>query len=336
LSGGIGTPGISPIKAGATGSAGKSYNSNLTEQEQKVATQLTNEQLREFRSFADRATRDQSFVRVIGRDARDGQDLASRLSTATSRVESAQAIYSERQAVANRLSTSYESGEVLSIDLAQLPANSHFMQHYQRLAAEYGSESLALQAAMASELATRALPPTRISSQNGALPASFSEIRSAHQADAQDPAFASLRVKSAGNASDRAAGPVISTAPLNAPDVPGALGGLRSDITSRAAAAASTPADADSFDQRNHITRNPDGTVGTKRSQMSGNARQLREDFANMTENARALIAEGSTQALTAAEEARARNAQSQRARDKDSTSEVPTMLPSGGRRTKR
>ena len=318
------------------GSAGKSYNSNLTEQEQKVATQLTNDQLREFRSFADRATRDLSFVRAIGSDTRDGQDLSSRLSTATSRVESAQSIYSERQAVANRLSTSYESGEVLSIDLAQLPANSNFMQHYQRLAAEYGSESLALQAAMTSELATRALPPTRNPSLNGALPASFSDVRSAHQADAQDPVFARSRATSADQANDRAAAPRISTGPLQAPDVPAALGGVRSDVASRAAAAAGTPTAADTFDQRNAITRNPDGTVGTKRSQVLGNARQLRENFTNMTENARDLIADGSSQALTAAEEARARNAQSQRARDIDSTSEVPTMLPSGGKRTRK
>jgi conjugal transfer mating pair stabilization protein TraG len=336
LSGGVGTPGISPIKGSAMGSAGKAYRSDLSQQEQLVAQQLTNDQLREFRSFADRATRDQSFVRALGGDTRDGQDLSSRLSTAASRVESAQSTYSERQAVATRLSTSYESGEVLSIDLAQLPANSNFMQHYQRLAAEYGSESLALQAAMASELATRALPPTRNPSLNGALPASFSDVRSAHQADAQDPVFAGSRVTSADQANDRAAAPRISMSPLQAPDVPAALGGVRSDVTSQAAAAASTLTAADTFDQRNEITRNPDGTVGTKRSQMLGNARQLREDVANMKDNARDLIADGSSQALIAAEEARARNAQSQRARDTDSTSEVPQMLPGGGKRTKK
>jgi len=336
LSGGVGMPGISPVKADASGSTSKTYRSDLSQQEQLVADQLTNDQLREFRSFADRATRDQSFVRALGSESRDGQDLASRLSTATSRAESAQSIYSERQAVANRLSTSYESGEVLSIDLAQLPANSNFMQHYQRLAAEYGSESLALQAAMTSELATRALPPTRNSSGSGALPATFSDVRSAHQVDAQHPVFAGSRVTSADQANDRAAAPRINTGPLQAPDVPAALGGVRSDVTSRAAAAAGPPTAADTFDQRNEITRNLDGTVGTKRSQVVGNARQLREDVANMRDNARDLIADGSSQALTAAEEARARNAQSQRARDIDSTSEVPAMLPSGGKRTRK
>ena len=111
-------------------------------------------------SLTERA-REQSYVSALGKEDRDGQELASRLSSATTRVESAQSVYAERQAVANRLSTAYESGEALSIDLAQLPANSDFMQRYQRLAAEYGPNSLALQAAMASELATRALPPTK-------------------------------------------------------------------------------------------------------------------------------------------------------------------------------
>ena len=69
---------------------------------------------------------------------------------------------------------------------------------------------------------------------------------------------------------------------------------------------------------------------------MLGNARQLREDFTNMTDNASDLIIGGSSRALTAAEEARARNAQAQRARDIDSTSEVPTMLPSGGKRIRK
>jgi conjugal transfer mating pair stabilization protein TraG len=336
LSGGVGLPGISPLKADASGSASKTYRSDLSQQEQLVADQLTNEQLREFRSFADRATRDQSSVRALGNDSRDGQDLASRLTTATTRSQSAQSAYSERQAVANRLSTAYESGELLSIDLAQLPANSNFMQHYQRLAAEYGSESLALQAAMASELATRALPPTKNPSLSGALPASFVDLKYAYQADAQDPVFATSRVTSADQANDRAAAPRINTGPLLAPDVPAALSGVRPDVTSLTASAANTPSAKDTFDQHNEITRNPDGTVGTKRSQVLGNASQLREDVTNMSDSARDLITAGSNQALTAAQAARARNAKSQRSLDIDATSEVPSMLPISGNRTKK
>lgn len=333
LSGGVGLPGVSPLKADASGSAGKAYRSDLSNQEQKVAGQLTNDQLREFRSFANRATRDQSFTRALVADSRDGQELASRLSSATSRVESAQSVYSERQAVAERLSSAYERGETLSIDLAQLPANSDFMQRYQRLASQYGSDSLALQAAMASELATRALPPTRDRSSASALPASFGDVKSSRQLDLQDPLFLRSRVTAADQANDRSAAPRIGTRSLQAPEVPADLGGVRADVASRTTAAASAPSAAATFDERNEITHNPDGTVGTKRSQVLGNAKQLRDDVSNMADNARDLISGAPDRAAVANEQARARNALSQRARDIEATPDVPTMLPKDGRR---
>jgi conjugal transfer mating pair stabilization protein TraG len=336
LSGGVGTPGISPIKGSAMGSAGKSYSSSLSEAEQKVANELTTDQLREFRSFRDSATRDQSFVRSLGADSRDGQELASRLSSATSRVESAQSTYAERQAVAERLSTAYERGETLSIDLAQLPANSDFMRRYQRLASEYGSDSLALQAAMTSELATRALPPTRDSSSASALPASFSDINASRQVDLADPLFSRSRVGAADKSNDRSAAPGIGTRTLAAPDVPEAVRGLRNDVSSRTAAAGTAPSAAATFDARNEITRNPDGTVSTRRSQVLGNARQLRDDVSNLADSAGELVAGAPDRAAAAAAQARARNAESQRARDIEATPEVPTMLPMDGKRKKK
>jgi hypothetical protein len=72
--------------------------------------------------------------------------------------------------------------------LAQLPANSDFIQRYQRLASEYGSDSLALQAAMASELASRALPPTRTAS-GSALPTTFDDVRSIASTNKDDAIF---------------------------------------------------------------------------------------------------------------------------------------------------
>lgn len=333
LSGGLGTSGFGPIRANATGSADKSYSSNLTEQEQKVASEFTNDQLRQFRSFADRVTRDQSFARALGAESRDGHELASRLTTATTRVQSAQSIYAERQAVANRLSTAHETGEALSIDLAQLPANSDFMRQYQRLAAEYGSDSLALQAAMASELATRALPPTKNQSSSAALPATFADVESTRQADLRDPIFDRSRVEAADRSNDHAAAPV-SGAPLpTEPALPSALSGVRSEVTARAAQAGQRSPAAESFDRRNEITRNADGTIGTRRSQGISNLRQLREDVVNMAEQARELLRDGASHANSSAEAAKERIAQSRRTREVAATPEVPTMLPKGGRR---
>ena len=336
LSGGAGLPGISPVRVNTSGSIGKNYSNGLTEAEQKVAKELTSDQLRQFRAFADRASRDQSFTSALGSDRRDSQDLASRLSTSTSRVQSAQTSYSERQAVAQRLNTAYESGEVLSMDLAQLPANSDFMKRYQRLAAEYGSESLAIQAAMASELATRALPPTRSASPAAALPASFDDVRAIRDRAHQDPGFAPDRVIAADQTNDLAAGPEIGLERLQAPTASPVLSGLRADLLSRAATAARSPSAAETFDARNDISRNPDGTVTTKRSQLVNNAKQLRDDAANLAEDARDLISGGPNDALRNAKAARVRQDESPRVQGMRATPEVPTMLPGAGRRKKR
>ena len=115
--------------------------------------------------------------------------------------------------------------------------------------------------------------------------------------------------------------------------MPTGLTGVRGDISDRAAAATHSGSAVDTFDKRNEINRNPDGTISTRRSQVLGNARQLREDVANMAENASDLVAGGSEQALSAAAAARARNSESQRSRDIAATPDVPTMLPKGGRR---
>lgn len=332
LSGGVGTPGISPVKASATGGVSKSYSGTLTEAEQKVANELSSEQLREFKSFAERATRDQSFVRSLGSDEREGSDLASRMSTAVTRAESTQSTYAERSSLAERLSKSYETGEVLSIDLAQLPANSDFINRYQRLAADYGSDSLALQAAMASELASRALPPTRTVS-GAALPTSFGDIRSVNQQTNTDPVFSKDRVISADSSNDRAAAGRISTRGLTPPETPPALGAVRTDVPGQVTSALSQPTQASTFDERNQIVRNPDGTVTTRKSQLVGNVRQIREDAAALAENAKEVLSDGSDAALKRAEEGRARLQSSERSQAIRATPEVPTMTPRGGRR---
>ena len=308
----------------------------MTEAEQKVAKQLTNDQLREFKAFADRASHDQSFVRALGSESRDAQDLSSRLSTATSRIQSTQSSYAERQAVAERLSTAYESGETLSIDLAQLPANSEFMQRYQRLAAEYGSESLALQAAMASELATRALPPTRNAAPGAALPATFGDVREGRDETIQDPVFSPDRIATADQVNDRAAAPKVSLNGLQPVLASPELDGVRAEVSSRAAAAASSPTAAETFDARNEISRNPDGTVSTRRSQLAVNARQLRDDAANLAANAEEVITGARENARRKAEASRARQAESPRTQGISATPDVPTMRPRDGSRKNR
>lgn len=328
LSAGGGLPFVS-----GTASGGKAYRGDLTQQEQIVASKLNTDQLRQFKSFADRATRDQAFIRSLGAESRDGQELASRLSQATSRVESTQAALSERTATAERLSAARSNNEVLSVDLAQLPANSAFLHKWQQLSREYGSDSQALQAALASELAQRSLRPT-VSQSGGALPITFGEVRAAHASDLQNPLLDSSNVRDADAANDRAASPRLGAVRPGAPGGLPGQSGVRDELNARSADGARQPALQQDFDKRNEIVRNPDGTVSTRKSLVVGNAKQLRDDVSAMADNAVDAMTSGAQRAEQAAGAARESQAGSQRNRDIQATPEVPPMLPKSGRRT--
>jgi nitrogen fixation/metabolism regulation signal transduction histidine kinase len=87
------------------------------------------------------------------------------------------------------------------------------------------------------------------------------------------------------------------------------------------------------FDARNQITRNADGTVGTQKSQLLSNTRQIRDDVTNVVENAKEVweaAAAESEQERKAREE---RIANSELMRSREATKEVPTMLPPSGRK---
>ncbi|MEO8248234.1 MAG: conjugal transfer protein TraG N-terminal domain-containing protein [Burkholderiales bacterium] len=283
---GAGIGGSIGIKAGADAKAGKNFSSNLTDGDQKIASQLTTEQRGQFKRFADRTSHDSAFLQAVSSEGRDGQELASRLSATTARTESAQASFTDRQAVAQRLATSYESGESISIDLSQLPANSPFVRRYYDLAAQYGSGSQALQIAMASELASHALPPTHRFSTGSALPSTFDEVNAAHNfSRISDPALAPGVVDGAGTANARS---VRAGAPTAVGIAEGRLvsahspSAIRREISSSGAQLRDQAARAgDDFEARNEIVRSTDGTVTSKKSQMMQNARQLRDDFGN-------------------------------------------------------
>jgi len=334
LSAGLGTPGMSPVKASINGSGGKSYSSSLTEAEQKVQTALGAEGLREFKSFGERATRDTSFLRAISSETREGSELASRLSNSTSRLESAQAAYAKRQAVAERLSTARGAGQEISVDLAQLPVNSDFMRRYNQLASEYGPNSQALRVAMASELASYALSPNRHFSDGTAMPSSFTDLEAVHRKNASNDALLPAHVDDADRVNDRAVGPRGRATPGQVATPPD-LQSVRSELNDKQALAADAANKIDSFDTRNEITRNADGTVSTKRSQVKANVRQLRDDVTNMGENAKEFWNDSKERAAEDAKAREARIADSERVKAIESTPEVPTMGPNSGKRRK-
>lgn len=332
LSAGLGTPGLSPVKAGATASAGKNYSSTLSEAEQKVQTALGAEGLREFKSFGDRATRDTTFLRAISSETRDGSELASRLSSSTSRVESAQSAYAKRQAVAERLSTARGAGQEIAVDLAQLPINSDFMRRYNQLASEYGPNSQALRVAMASELASYALSPNRHFSDGTAMPSSFAEVEAVHQRDASNDAFLRSKVDDADRANDRSIGRNAHSSPLPVPTPPD-LQGVRRAVNDKQGLSTDAAEKIEGFDARNEVTRSADGTVSTKRSQAKANVRRLRDDMVNMEQNAEELWSKSKEEAEAEAAAREARIASSPRVKAIEATPEVPTMGPNSGKR---
>jgi conjugal transfer mating pair stabilization protein TraG len=333
LSAGLGTPGMSPVKAGVNASGGKTYSSSMSEAEQKVQTALGAEGLREFKSFGDRATRDTSFLRAISSEAREGSDLASRLSTSTSRVESAQAAYAKRQAVAERLATARGAGQEISVDLAQLPINSDFMRKYNQLASEYGPNSQALRVAMASELASYSLSPNRHFSDGTAMPSSFADLETVHQKNASNDAFLPSRVDESDRANDRVVGPRGRATPQTVTPPP-ELQGVRTDVNGNPLAKDAATS-FDTYDTRNEVTRHDDGTVSTNRSQVKKNVQQLHGDMVAMQQNAEELWNKSKEEGEAEAAARQARIASSERVKSIEATPEVPSMGPNSGKRRK-
>ena len=115
---------------------------------------MNSEQLAEFKQFGDRASQDRSFMNVIASDAREAHDLSARLSSTAARSERADASFAERSAFAERVSTAYERGETIAIDIAQDP---HNLAMFTRYAEQYGGNSASARVLMEAELARQSL-----------------------------------------------------------------------------------------------------------------------------------------------------------------------------------
>jgi len=187
--GASGSLGLSTSAASAKiqGSAGKNYQSGILSDEQKVLNTMSTEQLAAFKQFGDRVSRDSSVMNVIASDRKEGRDMSSRLATATSQAERAEAVFAQRQGLAERMSAAHERGETLSIDIAQDP---HNLDMFMRYAEQYGGTSAAAHTMMGSELARQGLRPTRVFSDGTALPTSFGSIREAYEQERAEAKFA--------------------------------------------------------------------------------------------------------------------------------------------------
>lgn len=287
--GAAGHVGINTPVAGAElqARAGKNYSSGLSAAQQKVLSSLTQEQIAEFKQFGDRVSRDSSIVSSFASDSREAQEMSSRLATATSRTERADATFAERTAFAERLSSARDKGESISVDIAQDP---HNLEMFLRYAEQYGGDSASALSMFDAELARQGLRPNRVFSDGTALPSSFGDVRSLHDHQATDPALspdlaASHRQHRAKmsqfNHSASGAHPDTNPSPL------------RNDIQTQGNAIRNEAGSANSsFDRKAEIVDTGDGTLVTRKSLLKQSGKQVVDDGETSVDNAKEAVKE--------------------------------------------
>lgn len=280
---GLSTPVAS---ARAQASAGKSYQSGVVSDEQKVLDAMTSEQVAEFKQFGDRISHDSSLVTLIASDSREGRELSSRLATSKSRTERAEAAFSQRHAMAERLSAAKERGESISIDIAQDP---HNLAMFMRYAEQYGGDSAAAHALMDAELARQGLRPTRSFADGTALPASFGDMHERYERSRLDPMLdatidSAHRRNDVGVSMQRSPAPRIAAEPPSTSTIRTDIQDVRTRLHSQTGSAAGT------FDAKAEIAKTPDGTLKSKRSLVKQTGKQVAGDAAVSLEAAKDAV----------------------------------------------
>ncbi|PKO47001.1 MAG: conjugal transfer protein TraG [Betaproteobacteria bacterium HGW-Betaproteobacteria-4] len=286
----FGTAGHVGVNAGFAGgqlraSAEKSYLSSLSSQEQKALASMSGEQLVAFKQFGDRLSRDSSFLNALSSDSRDAHEISSRLGSTVARSERAEASLAERTSFAERVSSAYEKGESISIDIAQDP---HNLEMFMRYAEEYGGDSAAAHTLMESELARQSLRPNRVFSDGTALPASFGKIRDQHIQEQGKTALTPDIIGQHQSNQDRIsrfgnAAPSRERAPASSPireDVHARGNQIRSDALSHRA----------DFDAKAEIIKSDDGTLASKKSLLVQSGKQVGRDGGATFDNAKEVV----------------------------------------------
>lgn len=270
---GLSTPAAS---AKVQGSAGKNYQSGILTDEQKVLNSMTADQIAEFKQFGDRVSRDSSVMNSFASDSREGREMSSRLSTATSQAERAEAAFAQRRTLAERMSAAHERGETLSIDIAQDP---HNLDMFMRYAEQYGGTSAAAHTLMGAELARQGLRPTRVFSDGTALPSSFGGIRASYdQARAEGSFSPSLDGARQTNDAQVAGysninrGAAVKPGKSGAPPIRSDIQGARERIHGQAAGAVG------GFDAKAQIVETPDRTLKSRKSLFVQTGKQVAGD----------------------------------------------------------
>jgi conjugal transfer mating pair stabilization protein TraG len=286
--GGSGHLGLSTAAAGvqANANAEKGYISGLTSDQHKVLGAMTSEQLAEFKQFGDRISHDTSFASVVATDSREARELASRLSSAAARSARADASLSERSTFSERVSSAYERGEVISIDIAQDP---HNLAMFIRYAEQYGGNSAAARALMEAELARQSLKPNRTFSDGTGVPVAFDQLRDEYlrQSGTLDPGMDIDARRRAGDAD-------VAGYPRDGQPQPhgsAARSSIRGAVQSRGAEIRrDVGARRDSFDRDADVVKTEDGTLASRRSLLKQSGKQVGKDASASLDNAKDAV----------------------------------------------
>ena len=211
--------------------------------------------------------------------------MSSRLATATSRAERADATFAARTGFAERLSSARERGETISIDIAQDP---HNLEMFMRYAEQYGGNSAAAQALFDAELARQGMRPNRAFSGGTALPTSFNDIRSRYDQASTDPQL-NPDVAEIDHQNHRE----VSRAKTSAPSAGGSTTSftVRSDIQAKGAAIRGQTGSASSdFDSKAEGVKTTDGTLVSKQSLLKRAGKQVVEDGSATVDNAKDAV----------------------------------------------
>ncbi|MEO3715635.1 conjugal transfer protein TraG N-terminal domain-containing protein [Roseateles flavus] len=265
----------------------KSYLSSLSAQEQKALASLTGDQLTAFKQFGDRVSKDNSYVRALSEDSREAREMSSRLGTAQTRSERAEAALSNRISVANQVSTAFMKGEVIAIDMAQDP---HNMAMFLRYAQTYGGDSAAAHTLMSAELARQSQSPNRVLSGGSGLPASFEDVRALHQRQSMGPEF-SPDLSGVRRDHERSTSAFDGKPTRSEAQQAQAPSRVRQEIGQVSAQIREQTAERDrGFDSKAEIVKTDDGTLASKKSLFWRSSKQVYKDGSSTVEELKGSV----------------------------------------------
>ena len=286
--GAAGHLGLSSAVAGAqvNAHADKGYTSGLSAEQHKVLGAMTSEQLAEFKQFGERVSRDSSYAAVVADDAREAREISSRLGSTAARSWRADAGLSDRLSYAERVSSAFERGEAISIDIAQDP---HNLAMFTRYAEQYGGTSAAARALMEAELARQSLVPNRSFSNGTGVPVTFDSVHQHHEQQAPTVA-PQVDIHRQGRSNDAAVVGSGRSTPTTR-SLQGPNGETRSAVERQGATVRQSVENrGEGFDQASGATRAKDGTLVSRGSLLKGSANQVALDAKESTTSAKDAV----------------------------------------------